>query len=46
MNDRTTKLEAALLVNAALRIQAERLIAAYVEPGSDSRPLPRIKRPG
>ena len=37
MNDRTTKLEAALLVNAALRVQAERLIAAYVEPGSDRR---------
>jgi hypothetical protein len=29
VNDRTAKLEAALRVNAALRVQAERLIAAY-----------------
>jgi hypothetical protein len=35
MTDRIAKLEAALRVNAALRVQAERLIAAYVEPGSD-----------
>jgi hypothetical protein len=35
MVDRTTKLETALRVNAALRVQAERLIAAYVAPESD-----------
>jgi hypothetical protein len=35
MVDRTAKLEAALRVNAALRVQAERLIAAYVAPESD-----------
>jgi hypothetical protein len=29
------KLEAALRVNAALRVQAERLIAAYIAPESD-----------
>ena len=32
MVDRTAKLEAALRVNAALRVQAERLITAYVAP--------------
>ena len=35
MVDRTAKLEAVLRVNAALRVQAERLIAAYVAPESD-----------
>jgi hypothetical protein len=35
MVDRTAKLEVALRVNAALRLQAERLIAAYVAPESD-----------
>jgi hypothetical protein len=35
MVDRTAKLEAALRVNAALRVRAERLIAAYVAPESD-----------
>jgi hypothetical protein len=35
MIDRPTKLEAALRVNAALRVQAERLIAAYIAPKSD-----------
>jgi hypothetical protein len=35
VNDRTAKLEAALRVNAALRVQAERLIAAYVAPESN-----------
>ena len=35
MVDRTAKLEAALRVNAALCVQAERLIAAYVAPESD-----------
>jgi hypothetical protein len=35
MVDRTAKLEAALRANAALRVQAERLIAAYVAPESD-----------
>jgi hypothetical protein len=35
MTDRLAKLEAALRVNAALRVQAERLIAAYVAPESD-----------
>jgi hypothetical protein len=35
MVDRTAKLEAALRVNATLRVQAERLIAAYVAPESD-----------
>jgi hypothetical protein len=35
MVDLTAKLEAALRVNAALRVQAGRLIAAYVAPGSD-----------
>jgi hypothetical protein len=34
-DDRIAKLEAALRANAALRIQAERLIAAYVAPESD-----------
>ena len=37
MNDRTVKLEAALLVNAALRVQAERLIAACVAPEAGRR---------
>jgi hypothetical protein len=35
VEDRTAKLEAALRVNAALRVQAERLIAAYITPQSD-----------
>ncbi len=35
MVDRTAKLEAALRVNAALRVEAERLIAAYVALKSD-----------
>jgi len=35
MVDRTAKLEAALRVNAELRVQAERMIAAYVAPESD-----------
>jgi hypothetical protein len=34
MTDRIAKLEAALRVNAALRVHAERLIAAYIEPGA------------
>jgi hypothetical protein len=33
--DRTAELEAALRANAAIRVQAERLIAAYVAPESD-----------
>jgi hypothetical protein len=32
---RETKLTAALAANVALRVQAERLIAAYIEPSSD-----------
>jgi hypothetical protein len=35
MIDRIAKLEAALRVNLALRVQAERLIAAYVAPESN-----------
>jgi hypothetical protein len=35
VTDRTAKLESALRANAALRVQAERLIAAYIAPGSD-----------
>jgi len=35
MVGRTAKLEAALRVNAALLVQAERLIAAYVAPELD-----------
>jgi hypothetical protein len=35
VNNRTAKLEAALRVNAALRVQAECLIAAYIAPESD-----------
>jgi hypothetical protein len=35
MVDRTAKLEAALRVNAALLVQAQRLIAAYIAPESD-----------
>ena len=35
MADRETQLEAALRVNAAICVQAERLIAAYVAPESD-----------
>ena len=35
MTERTAQLEAALRVNAALRVQAERLIAAYIAPESD-----------
>ena len=35
MNDRTAELEAAIRVNVALRVRAERLIAAYVSPKSD-----------
>jgi hypothetical protein len=38
MISRETKLAAALEANAALRIQAERLIAAYIAPDSD-RPV-------
>jgi hypothetical protein len=34
-NSREAQLEAALRANAALRVQAERLIAAYVAPESD-----------
>ena len=34
-----TKLTAALLANAALRVQAERLIAAYVAPESDKQAI-------
>jgi hypothetical protein len=34
MTPRETQLEAALRANAALRVQAERLIAAYVAPES------------
>jgi hypothetical protein len=39
MVDRTAKLEAALRVNAALRVKAGRLIAAYVAPESDRAPI-------
>src|SRR5580704_9686276 len=35
VTDRTAKLEAALRVNAALLVQAERLIGAYIAPESD-----------
>jgi hypothetical protein len=35
MVDRTANLAAALRANAALRVQAERLIAAYVAPESE-----------
>jgi hypothetical protein len=35
MTARETRLEAALVANAALRVQAERLIAAYVAPESN-----------
>jgi hypothetical protein len=35
MTTRETQVEAALRVNAALCVQAERLIAAYVAPESD-----------
>jgi hypothetical protein len=35
MTTRETQLEAALRVNAALCVRTERLIAAYVAPGSD-----------
>ena len=35
MTTRETRLEAALIANAALRVQAERLIAADVAPESD-----------
>jgi hypothetical protein len=35
MTHRETQLEAALRANAQLRVQAERLIAAYVAPESD-----------
>jgi hypothetical protein len=35
MTARETQLEEALRANAALRVQAERLIAAYVAPESD-----------
>jgi hypothetical protein len=34
-DDRIAKLEAVLRVNSALRVQAERLIAAYIAPESD-----------
>lgn len=36
---RETQLEAALRANAALRVQAERLIAAYVAPDSDRQAI-------
>jgi hypothetical protein len=35
VTNRTAELEAALRVNAALRVQAEWLIAAYIAPESD-----------
>ena len=35
MTTRETQLDAALRANAELRLRAERLIAAYVTPGSD-----------
>jgi hypothetical protein len=35
MTTREIRLEAALRVNVALRVRAERLIAAYVSPESD-----------
>jgi hypothetical protein len=35
MTTRESQLEAALRANAALRVQAERLLAAYVAPESD-----------
>jgi hypothetical protein len=35
MTDRVEQLESALRANAALRVEAERLIAAYVTPESD-----------
>jgi hypothetical protein len=48
MTPRENKLKAALVANAALRVQAKRLNAAYVEPNSN-RPviineLPHAKR--
>jgi hypothetical protein len=35
MTEREALLEAGLVANAAIRVQAERLIAAYVAPESD-----------
>jgi hypothetical protein len=35
MTERESQLEAALVANAAIRVQAEQLIAAYVAPESD-----------
>jgi hypothetical protein len=35
MIDRTAKLEAALRVNSALRVEAKHLLAAYIAPESD-----------
>jgi hypothetical protein len=35
MTEREPQLEAALIANAAIRVQAEQLIAAYVAPESD-----------
>jgi hypothetical protein len=35
MTEREAALEAGLVANAAIRVQAERLIAAYVAPESD-----------
>jgi hypothetical protein len=39
MTEREAKLEAALVANAAIRVQAERLIAAYVAPESDKEAI-------
>jgi hypothetical protein len=35
MTEREAQLEAALVANTAIRVQAEQLIAAYVAPESD-----------
>jgi hypothetical protein len=35
----TAQLEAALVANAAIRVQAEQLIAAYVSPESDQKAI-------
>jgi hypothetical protein len=44
MTEREAQLEAALVANAAIRVQAEPLIAAYVAPECSG--AGRMKRPG
>jgi hypothetical protein len=39
MTEREAQLEAALVANAAIRVQAEQLIAAYVSPESDRKAI-------